>query len=403
LQDHSTAPISGGQAAPLVDRLLRFDPALEQRYEAETGRERVANLRETFWLGLVLFNAHNITNTVLVPDVLWFAVALRLLVVTPVVVAALIVMGRMPPAFREAAILLMVGSAFAMEIVLFLTTRSEFGAYAFNEFTLTLIYGNMLLPLRFRFAMVFTGAAFALATLAVCFKPGLDDALRFAFAVQIAMACIISLYANFKVERRRCRDYVVAHLAVQRAEQADSAKQRFQDQSRTDPVTGLPNRRALDEHLRDRLADGQPLAVMMIDLDHFKLFNDTLGHQAGDACLKSVGVVLATAAKHPDVLCARFGGEEFTAVFRSADREAILRLANAFVRTIEFLQIAHPGRSDGIAVVTASVGVALKPEGRTDPEAVLAAADRALYRAKRRGRNGYVLGDEDRPARVAAA
>lgn len=403
MQDHSTAPISGGLAAPLVDRLLRFDPALEQRYEAETGRERVANLRETFWLGLVLFNAHNITNTVLVPDVLWFAVALRLLVVTPVVVAALIVMGRMPPAFREGAILLMVGSAFAMEIVLFLTTRSEFGAYAFNEFTLTLIYGNMLLPLRFRFAMVFTGAAFALTTLAVCFKPALDDALRFAFAVQIAMACIISLYANFKVERRRCRDYVVAHLAVQRAEQADSAKQRFQDQSRTDPVTGLPNRRALDEHLRDRLADGQPLAVMMIDLDHFKLFNDTLGHQAGDACLKSVGVVLATAAKHPDVLCARFGGEEFTAVFRSADREAILRLANAFVRTIEFLQIAHPGRSDGIAVVTASIGVALKPEGRTDPEAVLAAADRALYRAKRQGRNGYVLGDDDRPVRVAAA
>lgn len=391
------------QAAPLVDHLLRFDPALEQRHEAETGRERVANLRETLWLGLVLFNIHNITNSVLVSDVLSFAVALRLLVVTPAVVVALIFMGRMPPAFRERVILLMVGSAFAMEVVLFLTTRSAFGAYAFNEFTLTLIYGNILLALRFRFAMMFTAAAFLLTTLAVCLKPDLDDTLRFAFVVQIAMACIISLYANFKVERRRCQDYVVAHLAVQRAEQADSAKQQFQDQSRTDPLTGLPNRRALDEHLRDRFAAGEPLAVMMIDLDHFKLFNDTLGHQAGDACLRSVGLVLATAAKHPDVLCARFGGEEFTAVFRSADGEAILRLADAFVRTIAFLQIAHPGRSDGIAVVTASVGVALKPDGQTDPQAVLAAADRALYRAKRRGRNTYVLGEGDRPVQVAAA
>lgn len=403
MQDFSTARMSEAQPAPLVDRLLRFDPVLEQCHEAETGRERVANLRETFWLGLVLFNAHNITNAVLVPDVLGFAVVLRLLVVTPVIVTALICMDRMPPAFRERAILLLVGSAFVMEIVLFLTTRSEFGAYAFNEFTLTLIYGNMLLPLRFRFAIVFTAAALTLTTLAVCLKPGLDEALRFAFVVQIAMACIISLYANFKVERRRCRDYVVAHLALARAEQADSAKQQFQDQSRTDPLTGLPNRRALDEHLRTAFADGQPLAVMMIDIDHFKPFNDTLGHQAGDACLTSVGVVLATAAKHRDVLCARFGGEEFTAVFRSGDRDAIQRLADAFVRTIAFLQIAHPGRSDGIGVVTASVGVALKPEGQTDPQAVLAAADRALYRAKSRGRNCYVLGDEARPVQVAAA
>ncbi len=392
----------GGETDRFVDRWLRFDPVLDRRYNAEKGAARVAHLRETACAGLALFNIHNLTNVFLMPDVLWLAVVLRTLVVTPVGLLAVWHLDKMSATLREWTVLAMVTSAFAIEIVLFSLSQAAFGAYAFSEFGLTLVFGNMLMALRFRHAVLFTALSLALTLAVVWTKPSLDDALRFAFVVQIAMACVISLYANHKTERRRCRDFVVAHLAVLRAETSERDKRRFEDQSRTDALTGLANRRVLDERLAEWFVDDRPVTLMMLDLDHFKLFNDALGHPAGDDCLRRVGMVLG-AAQAPDVLCARFGGEEFTIALRGADEAAAARFATTLVRSIEALGIAHPGRGDGTGVVTASIGVAFRPpRGAATPEGVLAAADRALYRAKRRGRNRCVMGDADERTAAAA-
>ncbi|NEU13152.1 GGDEF domain-containing protein [Methylobacterium sp. BTF04] len=128
----------------------------------------------------------------------------------------------------------------------------------------------------------------------------------------------------------------------------------------------------------------------MIDVDHFKLFNDALGHPAGDDCLRAIAAALSGATRGTDHFVARFGGEEFTLVARNLDGLGGARLANTLVTAVEALGIPHPSRPDGSGVITISVGIAL---GAGKRETLFRAADAALYAAKRRGRNRYMFAD----------
>ena len=376
----------------VLDRWLRFDQDTQIRYEAEQGRERVVALRSAIYVGLALYNAYNLTSIVLLPDIVWLSVGLRVLLVTPTSLMLAAYIGSVPPRLREVLILNALLCAYLIPVLLFWLTAEPLGAFTFGEFSLTLIFGNMLLPLRFRHAVLFTGVAFAVTAAAVFTKTGLGAMLQFAFGVQLATACVFSLYANYRIERRRCEDYLSQLGARLEAETAEAARKQFQDLSRTDALTGLPNRRLLNERMAEWFGEDRPAAVMMIDIDHFKLFNDVLGHPAGDDCLRSVGAMLAALTEEPSQICARFGGEEFTLAVQDMRDLDVARLAKRVVQTIEGLGIVHPGRSDGGAVITVSVGVAFKPHGRAASQAeVFAAADRALYQAKRRGRNCFVL------------
>jgi len=128
-------------------------------------------------------------------------------------------------------------------------------------------------------------------------------------------------------------------------------------------------------------ADNRPVSIMMIDIDHFKLYNDALGHPAGDDCLRQVAAVFLAAASGTDTICARFGGEEFTIAMREASEMEAARLARALVQAVESLAIPHPSRADGLSVITISTGIAFKPEGTSaDAAGTFAAADQALQR-----------------------
>lgn len=160
-----------------------------------------------------------------------------------------------------------------------------------------------------------------------------------------------------------------------------------------DGLTGLANRRNFDEALRSewaRAARGQyALSLLMIDVDHFKAFNDDYGHQAGDDCLRQVAGIIAESGKRPADLAARYGGEEFSLLLPDTDHEGALRLGYQLRRAIEALQIPHEG-SRQFGVVTASIGIAsLVPDkhGGIGPEVLLSAADDQLYEAKGAGRN----------------
>jgi diguanylate cyclase (GGDEF)-like protein len=153
----------------------------------------------------------------------------------------------------------------------------------------------------------------------------------------------------------------------------------------TDPLTGLPNRRRFDEHLASmgrRRRAGDRVGVLMIDLDHFKVVNDTCGHAAGDRMLVAVGRAIAGSVRDAD-LPARLGGEEFAVVLRDPLPERAIEVAErvrAAIAAIDF-------RADGIPVVTASVGVAVSADAGLSVEAVVERADEALLRAKRTGRD----------------
>ena len=375
----------GDAGLPRFDGWLRLDPATETRHEAQTGRARAYFLRHIIWFGLVLYNIYIVTGILLTPDIAWQAAVLRLLVVTPVSLVLAWGVVHLAPVWRERLTLLAMFNAHLLPVALFAATRSDLGGYTFGELTLTLVYGNMLMALRFRHAVMFTAAAVAVTLLALWIKPGMPPALMFAMAVQILTAGVFSLTANYLMEWRRCRDYVTAVTAELRAERAEVSQLHLAEMSRTDALTGLPNRRHLDDTLAAWCAGPGPVAVLMIDVDHFKLYNDALGHPAGDDCLRRLAQVFRDALPRTDAFCARFGGEEFTIALRGPAPEAAVDLAHSIVDRVRSQALPHPGRTDRAPVVTVSVGLAAARG--VAPAELMARSDAALYQAKRGGRD----------------
>ena len=158
----------------------------------------------------------------------------------------------------------------------------------------------------------------------------------------------------------------------------------------TDALTGIANRRYLDHALGGALsqqrAAGQPLSVLMIDIDHFKLLNDRFGHPAGDACLRAVAQALRQALVRPGDVLARYGGEEFFALLHEADPAGALVVAERLRAAVEALRIDNP--DSPAKVVTVSIGAASASlAGPVTAAGLIAAADKSLYEAKGSGRN----------------
>ena len=163
------------------------------------------------------------------------------------------------------------------------------------------------------------------------------------------------------------------------------------DLSSLDGLTSIPNRRCFDGFIdyewRRAARKDTPLSLIMIDIDYFKAYNDHYGHQAGDECLKQIGQALRDAVKRPGDLIARYGGEEFTAVLVDTDIKGAMVVAERIHAQIEALHIPHDASLIGESV-TVSMGVATEVSSRDSSfDALIAMADKALYQAKRGGRN----------------
>lgn len=171
-------------------------------------------------------------------------------------------------------------------------------------------------------------------------------------------------------------------------------EEKLSAQALTDGLTGLANRRSFDESLdrewKRTLREGSQISLMLLDVDHFKEFNDQYGHQVGDDCLRAVAAALTEAVRATDI-AARYGGEEIAVILPSTDTAGAVEVGEKVRSAIEALHITHESRPDGAGWITVSVGVAtaLSRHGGTMrmPESLLLAADTALYKAKREGRN----------------
>jgi diguanylate cyclase (GGDEF)-like protein len=183
-------------------------------------------------------------------------------------------------------------------------------------------------------------------------------------------------------------------LAVTVAEQSALAlanlklRESLRQQSIRDPLTGLFNRRYLEETLERELARAErkatALAVIMMDIDHFKLFNDSFGHAAGDAVLRDLGKLLQQHVRGEDIAC-RYGGEEFALVLPEASLAVARQRAETLRERVQYLHVQH--RAQALGAISLSLGVAVFPEHGATHETILHAADEALYRAKRGGHN----------------
>jgi two-component system chemotaxis response regulator CheY len=167
--------------------------------------------------------------------------------------------------------------------------------------------------------------------------------------------------------------------------------------ARTDALTQLANRRSLEEDLRmlDARSQryGRPYCVAICDVDHFKTYNDTLGHQAGDEALRAVAAKLAAEVRASDGVY-RYGGEEFVLVLPEQSLQTARAAVERVRASVEQLAIPHPGRGPG-GVVTMSFGIAgFRPGQTTTVEDLLKQADAALYEAKEAGRNRVAVADD---------
>ncbi|NOX36490.1 MAG: diguanylate cyclase [Calditrichaeota bacterium] len=198
-----------------------------------------------------------------------------------------------------------------------------------------------------------------------------------------------ALRLKYEMDMRKARE---AELLKLKSE-LEAANLELARLSIIDGLTGIPNRRRFDEFLeleckrarRNKL----PLSLILIDVDHFKLYNDFYGHLKGDECLQAIARVLSDVVHRPGDLVARYGGEEFAAILSETDAEGAMIIARKFQERVEDQGIPHE-KSPIASVVTISQGIATctfqKP---VEPPTLIEYADRALYQAKANGRNQF--------------
>lgn len=219
-------------------------------------------------------------------------------------------------------------------------------------------------------------------------------------------SAIFSLVGTFLVERSLRQNYLQSRLLAFENNDLGEANLRLQYLTAIDGLTQIANRRSLDMSLSTEwqraMRKQEPLGVIMIDVDHFKLYNDTYGHQAGDECLREVAGALKDFARRPGDLAARYGGEEFVLILTNATAPQTRIVAERVRDSILALGIPNQRSSHGN--VTASFGVAsmIPATHAAGPEVLLLAADQALYRAKKSGRNRVAVDGEPDDAQDVA-
>lgn len=246
--------------------------------------------------------------------------------------------------------------------------------------------------------------------LTAAMTPGrLDDLVRIGFADYVRKpldaTAIRARLTAANAFRRALRDSRAREAELQRRETElvevtrllEDSNERLRYMSTLDVLTGIPNRRRvmefLDQEWRRAVREGSWLSVVMIDVDHFKNFNDALGHLAGDDCLWMVANCLKRCLNRAADMAGRYGGEEFIVVLPETPTDGAQLVGDTIRDSIERLAIEHP-RSTTASVITASLGVAsCVPDKSFTAAKLILLADRALYRAKSEGRNRIVMAD----------
>jgi len=366
-------------------RWMYFPARLEQLFEHET---QVARSRHLVGVGIlwiavgVLYSLFQPGLTAGSSTALGLEPFVRLVVVTPVLIAVTFTVWWGVPSFVRELLMMLVHilAPASMILIVVLSEGGEPGAQR-GALTIVLLFITVVVRLRFWFA---TTACLAILAVQVALPPLLSAPVPGNVPL-VLVTIVATLTANYTLEREYRLNYLQrVHGRIQGARLAETVQQ-LHELSQRDPLTGLSNRRALDTDLEDLRLRNETFAVILVDIDSFKPFNDRYGHQVGDDCLRRVAAMLRASLRFTSDRIARFGGEEFAIVLpRTALEEARItaeRMRNAVLS----LRIPHDGSSTD-NVVSISVGISAS-NGEKSPAATIAEADKALYRAKTNGRN----------------
>ena len=366
-------------------RPLRFSPPIERQYEADTGEGRCRNMIRQNYIGLLVYHGFLLTDYRVIGDVFLLDLILHFCVMTPAAVATNLLLARCPPRWLRAGAQTLAMIVLALTIVV-VTCASRMPDRDVLIFTIILVVLFMIVMqgVEFVYATAGCAAIFILFAFGMnTFEAHSTDRILMADSI-MAGVMIFSLFGAYALEQRTRAGYLLTLRDRLRNEALEIASLR-------DALTGICNRRALDAALLRLLArrasDPSPTSsVLLLDIDHFKAFNDTNGHQAGDRCLQRVAAILTESVRSDEGKVYRFGGEEFLILLDDNPEAEAAAVAERVRARVAGERI--PRDPAGSAFVTISVGIASgRLGGETTAEALIAAADAALYAAKRRGRD----------------
>jgi len=233
------------------------------------------------------------------------------------------------------------------------------------------------------------------AAIQLSVAPLLQETWWFRGLIAFAFLLAGPLFYRYRVRHLTAQKSELERTVAERTASLETANTLLAKLAQEDGLTGLLNRRAFDMALNEECRRASrlrtPLSLILIDLDAFKNYNDQHGHQAGDDCLRTVSQAIAVASRRAGELVARYGGEELAVIVPGDSPDSVARQAEHLRVRVQELALPHQG-SPVAAVVTVSVGLAFAPlDGDVSPTRLLAAADRALYDAKHRGRNRVAI------------
>jgi len=385
------------QALERGSRWPGFSRLLEKRFEADTGNARIGHLVRAGLVMMIVANGFIVTDWLVMPDVFEASLAVHVACSLLYCVVLLMTQRRMLPArFREALHGLVILIGLAGALALFCASHAPDSAYDSITYVLFIVAVTTVLRLRFVWASVFGGLCLLGMVWAVVLRHDIPFGVRLLLVVTTVASAAFTLHANYTIEMSQRTAYLLTLERQLAAQALQDSNAMLSALSATDWLTGVGNRRAFDAQLaqawsRALAAGGEggaaSLALIMIDVDHFKSYNDRYGHPAGDACLCSlVGMMREQLRAGQDVLT-RYGGEEFAVILPFADLDHAITAADRLRQAVEDLALPHGGAGAG-DFVTISVGVATAtPALDGTCEALIKAADQALYRAKHGGRN----------------
>ncbi|MER0239032.1 GGDEF and EAL domain-containing protein [Fulvimarina sp. MAC8] len=382
----------------------RRDTALNRLHYERRESDRAFVTRFSMWAAIVIFVSFSAIDYFLIPDVFWLTTIFR---VSAGAIAFLLTeyMHRRKASsdvIDEISGLIIIGCYFAWLYPAAQSNDLTTLSYYFVYGILFMMVSNLFFDFPTHIAVRTSFTVLAGGLMSVFWLPETTHNYIISTIVFYASCFAVTSYVNWKLERERYHVFLNAYQAELNQSEVEQRGRELLALSRTDPLTGLSNRRAIDEKLEryweDWLQFGQSFAVLLIDVDYFKPYNDFYGHQEGDQCLVELAATFSEIAAARQCVVGRFGGEEFIFLFKSDEPQSVSYLAERIRSSVESIGLPHERRNDGRKSVTISIGAAISHSSNgTHLENLIQESDRALYRAKDRGRNRIELYDPVNP------
>jgi len=371
-------------------RSLRFPDAIEQRFQRFYAARYRRQMRVSLAICVAGLYTVLIFHALASPTFLLQHPLSRFGSLIALTVLTLMAQGKWMRRWHQPILLLATLIAVMHVLVIATVAPAALRYTAFSGVFVVALAAAAMLRLQFRYAVAF---CVLYPLMCLTWSAYMDEAPRVMLsqAMLLFIGNVMALTNNWLMEFGARRSYVQLRLLTLEKAETKSANLRLRQLLDRDALTGIANRRHFDETLihewrRARRAQ-TALSVLMIDVDHFKNYNDHYGHQAGDQCLRDLAQELARCFQRSGEVLARYGGEEFVVIQAGNNAADATHSAEVARQAIERRVLPHAA-SPVAPVVTISIGVAtMNPNSAIEPAAIVAAADRALYAAKHAGRN----------------